>query len=200
MHQLQFFVGVVLSGFFALGCETESQSASETSYYGGPPQEVRVVAPDGRVLFGSQAGVTVFPSIPNVQPDEFQFVVSAAAATADPAGRFQVGFSKPAELIPNPELIEVPIQPRPGVGGSTMAAIAANEDGPIASGSLHLELRAGRMTGRVDTPDGTYQITGKFAIQCMKPEGDHGVVDERLETPLCKRFASLQTHVGRLSK
>ena len=183
MNQFQFLVGVVLSGV-ALGCETESQAPATTTYYGG--SEVRVLAPDGRTFIGGEpARVEVHPSIPLNTPDQFTFVVQAGVAGgSDPTGRLHVGFAQPADSIVNPELIELQISP----GNTTVV----NEIGPISSGRVHLELRAGRMTGRVDTPDGTYTIDGSLSLLCVKREGDHGVVDESLETPLCQRFANLK--------
>jgi hypothetical protein len=183
----QFLVGVVLSGFLALGCEP--QSTPEAGFYNQGSPQVRMVDPDGREFIGGPATVEVSPTSP-VGPDRHTFVVAAGVAGRDdPTGRLFVGFSRTVESMGNPELIDAALIPelRPGAYG----AVAENENGPVPSGRLHVELRAGRMTGRVDTPDGSYQITGSFSVVCWKQVGDHGEPDENRETPLCQRFANL---------
>jgi hypothetical protein len=184
----QFLFAVVLSGFVALGCETES-SPPVDSYSSGAPQ-VRVVAPDGRAFVGgSPAAIEVHRAIPNERPNDFTFAMRAGiAGENDPSGRLAVYIQQPADSMGNPEVIDVALSPERKVGD--YGANADNENGPLA-GRVHLELRAARMSGRVDTADGTYQIDGSFGLLCFKPQGDHGVVDENHETPLCQRFASL---------
>jgi hypothetical protein len=183
----QFLVGVVLSGFIALGCET--QSTPEGGFYSQGSPQVRVVAPDGREFIGGPAVVDVHPASV-VGPDRHTFVVAAGfAGRDDPTGRLSVGFSRTVESMGNPELIDAALIPELRAGA--YGAAAENENGPIPSGRLHVELRAGRMTGRVDTPEGSYKIDGSFAVQCDKQVGDIGLPDENRETPLCQRFASL---------
>jgi hypothetical protein len=182
----QFLVGVVLSGFLALGCE--SSQPEEGLLNPGSPQ-VRVAAPDGRQFNGGPGMVEVYPASP-VGPEHYTLNVAAGVTrTDDPMGRLYVGFTQPVESMGNPELIDAALIPERLHG--TYGAIADNENGPIPSGRLHVELRAGRMTGRVETPNGNYQITGSFGLWCSKWVGDHGETDENRETPLCQRFASL---------
>jgi hypothetical protein len=182
----QFLFGVVLSGFVALGCETES-SPSDTTTLGSP--QVRVVAPDGRTFVGPfPASVEVYAAAPDGRPDRFTFVLRAGIA-GDPTGHLYVAFNQPVDSMASPELIEAELKAArlPGDNGAT----AQNENGPISSGRLRIELRALRITGRVDTPEGAYQIDGRFSPLCHKQEGDHGVLDESHESPLCQRFAGL---------
>ena len=181
-----FLVGVVLSGLLALGCD-ESQPEAGFLNHGSP--QVRVMAPDGREFMGDPAIVEVHPTS-EVGPDRRTFVVAAGVTrTDDPLGRLYVGFTEPVESMGNPELIDAALIPELRTGA--YGASAENENGPIPSGRLRVELRAGRMTGRVDTPEGSYQIAGRFAVQCSKQVGDHGELDENHATPLCQRFASL---------
>jgi hypothetical protein len=123
-------------------------------------------------------------------PDHFTFVVAAGVAGGgDPSGHLRAGFTQRVDSMGSPELIDAALTPERGT--DVYGAAASNENGPIPSGRLRVELRASRMSGRVDTPDGAYEITGGFGVHCFKPEGDHAVVDENHETPLCQRFASL---------
>jgi hypothetical protein len=178
---------LALSGFAALGCETDSSQSEVTSYRDRPTQ-IRVVAPDGRTLFGSTAMVQVYPSLRNVRPDTFTLV--ASAETADPKGGFRVGITQPAESV-DPSLIDLPISDGRIAGGPEFKAVVSNENGAVPSGRVRVQLRDGHLTGTVDTPDGTYKIEGSVALECYKPEGDNSVVDETNETLLCRRFASM---------
>jgi hypothetical protein len=178
-------VAAALAGFAALGCETGSDSGSPSVYYGTSPNQVRVVAPDGRTFVGDAALAQVFPR------GTFTFDMNAGVAVTDPVGQFGVAIDQPVDSMVNPELIELAINSVP-VGNDEAAVAVGNEKARIHSGLVHLELRAGRMTGWAETPVGTYTIEGLHSFQCFKPTGDHAVPDEGFETPLCQRFASLR--------